>query len=122
MQALVTLPERLPPLSVIRPLLPAGLLLPFPQGKCFVPIEEILVLSSERNYTRFHFCDGSTLIYSRTLGKILTRLPAHAFTRIHRSHAVNRLHIRTISCCCAELVDGSAWAVSRRRGRRQSKG
>ena len=118
MQARSTLPEHPAPLTVIRPLLPAGLLLPFPHGKCFVPADHILALSGERNYTRFHFRDGRTLLYSRTLSHMLSLLPTHAFARIHRSHAVNRQHIHTITESCVELVDGSGWAVSRRRGRK----
>lgn len=119
MPALSTLSEHPAPLAIIRPLLPAGLLLPFPHGKCFVPVGHILALSGERNYTRFHFRDGRTLLYSRTLGHMLSLLPTHAFARIHRSHAINRQHIHTLSECCVELVDGSAWAVSRRRGRKK---
>ena len=119
MQALSTLPELVAPLSVIRPLLPAGLLLPFPHGKCFVPADHIMALSGERNYTRFHFRDGRTLLYSRTMSHMLSLLPPHAFARIHRSHAVNRQYIHTISENCVELLDGSAWAVSRRRGRKK---
>lgn len=117
MQALSTLPEPSARQPVIRPLLPAGLLLPFPHGKCFVPADHIMALSGERNYTRFHFRDGRTLLYSRTLGHMLSLLPTHAFARIHRSHAVNRQYIRTIDAFSVELVDGSEWAVSRRRGR-----
>lgn len=117
MQALSTQPEPCASLTIIRPLLPAGLLLPFPHGKCFVPVGHILALSGERNYTRFHFRDGHTLLYSRTLGHMLSLLPTHTFARIHRSHAVNRQHIHTITDCYVELEDGSAWAVSRRQGR-----
>ena len=119
MQALSTLPEHPASLTVIRPLLPAGLLLPFPHGKCFVHADHILALSGERNYTRFHFRDGHTLLYSRTLGHMLSLLPTNAFARIHRSHAVNRQHIHTLTECYVELVDGSEWAVSRRRGRKK---
>ncbi|WP_373330959.1 LytR/AlgR family response regulator transcription factor [Salmonirosea aquatica] len=119
MQARSTLPKPVVPLTIVRPLLPAGLLLPFPHGKCFVPADHILALSGERNYTRFHFRDGGTLLYSRTLGEMLTRLPAHSFERIHRSHAVNRQYIHTISENGVELVDGSVWGVSRRKGRKK---
>lgn len=109
-----------PVLTILRPLLPeisppAGLLLLFPNGRRFVPAEQILALSSERNYTHIHFTNGRILLYSKTLGYLLDRLPALAFARIHRSHAVNREHIRSIDSALVELVDGSAWAVSRRR-------
>lgn len=101
--------------TAIRPLLPTGLLLPFPHGKCFVPADHILALSGERNYTRFHFRDGRTLLYSRTMSHVLSLLPPHTFARIHRSHALNRQYIHTINSSSVTLVDGSAWAVSRRR-------
>ena len=117
MQARSTLHKPSTPLTVICTLLPAGLLLPFPQGKCFVPADDILALSSERNYTRFYFRDGRTLLYSRTLSHMLSLLPPHAFARIHRGHAVNRQHILTTSDGGVELVDGSIWRVSRRLGK-----
>lgn len=115
MQARSTLPEPSATLTVIRPLLPAGLLLPFPRGKCFVPADHILALSGERNYTRFHFRDGRTFLYSKTLSEALSRLPAHAFARIHRSHAVNRQYIHTTFKSRILLSDGSEWIVSRRK-------
>ncbi len=116
MQALST-PHDLPApaLSRLRPLSPEGLLLPYPKGQRFVPADHILALSGDRNYTRFHFRDGRTFLYSKTLGYILTLLPAHAFARIHRSHAVNREYIHTVFKESIVLVDGSEWGVSRRK-------
>ncbi|WP_373512257.1 LytR/AlgR family response regulator transcription factor [Persicitalea sp.] len=116
MQALSTSYEPVAPVpTVLRPLLPEGLSLPYPKGNRFVPADHILALSGDRNYTRFHFRDGRTFLYSKTLREILSRLPAHAFTRIHRSHAVNRQHIRTVFKDSIVLVDGSEWGVSRRK-------
>lgn len=119
-----------PPLSaltILRPLLtevssPAGLWLPFPGCRRFVPAEQILALAGERNYTHIHFTNGRTLLYSKTLGYLLDLLPTPAFARIHRSHAVNRQHIRTIDPSLVVLVDGTEWAVSRRKGRLTRKG
>lgn len=112
-----TIPSKLPvsQLTVVRSLPPDGLLLPFPHGRCFVPTAQIVALHAERNYTCLHFCDGRTLLYSRTLGDLLALLPAKAFARIHRSHAINRQYIRTVMKSRIVLTDGSAWAVSRRR-------
>jgi two-component system, LytTR family, response regulator len=101
--------------TVIRPLPVQGLRLPFPDGKRFVTAENIIALRSLGNYTFFHFQDGSTLLYSRTLRHVLGRLPASCFARIHRSHAINRHHIHTYSTTHVLLSDGSEWTVSRRR-------
>jgi len=118
MQALLLAPNApLSALTILRPLPPAGLLLPFPRDRRFVPAEQILAMSGERNYTRIYFTNGCKLLYSKTLGYVLGLLPTPAFSRIHRSHAVNRQYIRTIDAFSVELVDGSAWAVSRRKGR-----
>ena len=113
--------------TIVLPLLPespspAGLWLPFPNGRRFVPAEQILALAGERNYTHIHFTNGRRLLYSKTLGHLLDLLPALAFARIHRSHAVNRQHIHTIDSSKAELVDGTEWAVSRRKGRVTRRG
>ncbi len=96
--------------------LPAqGLRLPFPDGKHFIPAEQIVALRSIRNYTLIHFLDRPTLLYSRTLSHVLRRLPTSYFARIHRSHAINRQHIHTLSDLHVLLTDGSKWVVSRRR-------
>lgn len=111
------IPPELPvsQLTVVRSLPPDGLLLPFPHGRCFVPAAQIVALHAERNYTCLHFRDGRTLLYSRTLGDLLALLPAQAFARIHRSHAVNRQYISTVTKSQIVLTDGSTWVVSRRR-------
>ena len=104
-----------PALTILRPLPLEGLTLPYPKGNRFVAADHILALSGERNYTRFHFRDGRTFLYSKTLSEILSRLPAHAFARIHRSHAVNRQYVHTVLKDSIVLTDGSAWGVSRRK-------
>ncbi len=73
------------------------------------------ILLSAVPWVAFCFCIGRTLLYSRTLGDLLPLLPAHAFARIHRSHAVNREYIHTIFKSSIVLVDGSEWGVSRRK-------
>lgn len=102
-------------LTVLR--LPAkAICLPFPEGKRWVPYRSIVACQSEGNYTRLFFRNGTSLLYSRTLGYVLTLLPKDAFTRIHRSHAVNRYYIEIIKTGSVRLKDGTVWAVSRRRG------
>ncbi|MBU1821010.1 MAG: LytTR family transcriptional regulator [Bacteroidetes bacterium] len=119
---LLSTPSESPALrSVNYPLLPTKLLLPFRQGKCFVPAAGIVALSSERNYTHPHFRHGSTLLYSKPLGEMLARLPIHSFNRIHRSHAVNRQCIRNISKSGVELVDGSVWGGGQKSKRLAGK-
>ena len=114
MQALSTSYELFIPGKVpSRSLATDGLELPFPKGRKFVPAADILALSGERNYTRFHFRNGRTLLYSKTLGDMLGLLPA--FARIHRSHAVNQHYIHTVFKDSIVLVDGSEWGVSRRK-------
>ncbi|WP_165933387.1 LytTR family DNA-binding domain-containing protein [Arundinibacter roseus] len=92
-----------------------GLFLPYPHGKVCVPLSNILVIQSERNYTRLYFRDGTQFLYAVTQKKLLSKLPTALFDRIHRGYAVNRMHISRICPTCVQLIDGSVWAISRRR-------
>lgn|GEM_PF-1427240 len=99
-------------LTVVRSLPTEALRLPFAADRRWVPYQSIVVCKSEGNYTRLYFRSGTTLLYSRTLGYILTLLPGDTFTRIHRSHAVNRSYIKVTTESKVVLNNGSAWTFA----------
>jgi two-component system LytT family response regulator len=67
----------------------------------YLPIEKILYLSSDTNYTNIHFLsDNSELIAitsTKNLGYYETRLQNSGFIRIHQSFLINGRHVRKIS-------------------------
>lgn len=60
----------------------------------FVKPEEIIVCSSDSNYTMIYLVNGRKKLISRTLKEFEELLRAHNFFRPHHSHLVNLEHIR----------------------------
>ncbi|MCD6091784.1 MAG: response regulator transcription factor [Bacteroidales bacterium] len=58
-----------------------------------ISIEDVVALTSERNYTRFYFRDRPNIIVSRTLKEFEGVLSDFGFLRIHRSHMINLKYI-----------------------------
>ncbi|QDZ08489.1 LytTR family transcriptional regulator [Sphingomonas panacisoli] len=57
---------------------------------------QILSISAADDYCEVHLADGRTLLVSSTFSGLLASLPP-GFPRIHRSHAVNRVHIASVA-------------------------
>ncbi len=81
---------------------------------------EILFFEGESNYTRIHFNDGSKVLVSYTLKKVMEALPASSrFLRIHRTYVVNTLfvsdRIENPEGHYFILVNGLTLPISRRR-------
>lgn len=72
-----------------------------------ISISEIVALSSDRNYTRFHFKDRPEIIVSKTLKEFENMLNGYSFLRVHRSHVINLKYIERF-----EKTDGG-YAVMR---------
>jgi DNA-binding LytR/AlgR family response regulator len=95
----------------------AGLVLPFPKGRQAVSPASIVRLESDTNYTTFWFADGTCLCVAVTLKRLIPRLPAGLFFRVHRKHLVNRAFMHTLDVARLRLTltTGACVAVSRRR-------
>lgn len=61
-----------------------------------VDLTEISHLESEANYVVLHHINGSKLLSRSTMTTFLEQREANLFLRIHRSFAVNKLHIEGI--------------------------
>jgi len=72
-----------------------------------VPINEVVTLDSDRNYTRFRFLERDSIIVSKTLKEFDTLLCNYGFMRIHRSHMINLKYIERF-----EKMDGG-YAIMR---------
>ncbi len=58
-----------------------------------IAIDDVVALSSDRNYTRFYFVNKPNIIVSRTLKEFEGMLQGFSFMRIHRSHIINLKYI-----------------------------
>jgi two-component system, LytTR family, response regulator len=106
--------------SAIAALLPArpdGLVLPFPTGRRWVSLQQIIRLEGDGNYTTFFFADGSRLMVALTIKRLLARVPADKFIRIHRKHLINRAFVAGIQegSFSIDLSNGDSISIARRR-------
>jgi two-component system LytT family response regulator len=60
----------------------------------FVDPDDIIVCSSDSNYTMVHLCGGRKKLISRTLKEFEGLLEELHFFRIHHSHLVNLKHVK----------------------------
>jgi hypothetical protein len=84
-----------------------------------VPLDEIVAVTSARNYVEFHLAGGRKPLVRETLAKVEEELAAAGFLRTHRSWLVNPAHVRTITPAAAgdfrlELDGGVTAPLSRR--------
>lgn len=100
--------------------LPISLILPFYDNRKNVDLENIVCLTSHRNYTEFRFISGKSLLVSTTLKRYEELLLASPyFYRISRSCIINIKHItnyegRRLSAKVT-LLGGYSFEFSRRR-------
>lgn len=83
------------------------------------PIEEIVAVTSARNYVEFHLVGGDKPLVRETLAKVEQDLARAGFLRTHRSWLVNPAHVRAITPAAAgdfrlELAGGLTAPLSRR--------
>jgi two-component system LytT family response regulator len=92
--------------------------IPTNKGVNIIDLENILRIQSISNYCRIYFTDKT---YPLTVAKLLQwfedNLPAETFVRTHRTHLVNRNHIRDVSLSShlLHLSNGDNISISRRR-------
>ena len=64
------------------------------RGYEFILWEEIVCLEADGETTQFHMREGGKKISTEALGEVARKLPTDDFCRVHRSHIVNRAHVR----------------------------
>jgi DNA-binding LytR/AlgR family response regulator len=62
----------------------------------FIPVENILYVSADRQYTNIFTTNGKRFILKRTIGKWEEILPSKYFVRIHRSTLINLNYVNKI--------------------------
>ena len=72
--------------------------LPDTFGINLVPVDEILFCEADNNSTKVHFLkDRKSLFVTKTLGKIMEKLPTNKFCRISRSHTIHLDYVSSYS-------------------------
>ncbi|WP_428660725.1 LytR/AlgR family response regulator transcription factor [Runella sp.] len=88
------------------------------KGMFFVPLNEILWLEADNNYTTLHLTSGAKLLTSRAIGEYEDILTPLDFFRIHQSTIINLQHLQEYVRGEGGLViltNGQELEVSRRR-------
>ncbi|RFS13558.1 LytTR family DNA-binding domain-containing protein [Emticicia sp. C21] len=82
-----------------------------------IPLEQILFLQADINYTQIFLSCGRTLLSGFTLKKYEDFFEQENFLRVHRSYLINRNHIHHYDSSSSNiyLSDGTVIGVSRRR-------
>jgi two-component system, LytTR family, response regulator len=95
----------------------SDLTLPFWGYRKAMPMQNIVRLEGEGNYTLFHFADGTRLMVSLTLKKMESRLDPKVFARPHKKNIVNMLYLEGMhrQQHTVDLANGDRIEVSRRK-------
>lgn len=91
---------------------------PSANGFELLPLEEIVRLEADSNYTTIHTLANKKRVISKPLGHFENLLPPKNFFRVHASHVIHLKHIRRYVKGRGghlEMLDGSVVPVSARR-------
>lgn len=94
------------------------LALPTSDGLVFVPLDNIIRLQSDSNYTTFYLTGPEKMLVSRTLGEFEEQLEQNNFCRVHHSHIINLAHLKRYVRTdggYAQMSDGTNVEISRRK-------
>jgi len=94
------------------------LALPTSDGLVFVPMDNIIRLQSDSNYTTFYLTGPEKMLVSRTLGEFEEQLEQNNFCRVHHSHIINLAHLKRYIRTdggYAQMSDGTNVEISRRK-------
>ncbi len=85
-----------------------------------IPLNEIIFLKADSNYTEFHLLNGKKQLSPRTLKHHENSQSMRHFVRVNKSFLLNPSYIDSINrarsaAVMVRLVDGTEVVVSRRR-------
>jgi two-component system LytT family response regulator len=88
------------------------------QGLEFIPVNQILHVEADKNYSIFHLIDKKKITASKTLKDIEEYLEDYQFLRVHQSHLINLRYVRKYQKGEGGVVimdDGTNIVVSRQK-------
>jgi two-component system, LytTR family, response regulator len=77
-----------------------------------IPLNEIEYIESLEDYIRIHTIAGKPVMTLMTLKKVLEKLPAEQFRRIHRSYIVSAAKVKSVQGRKLRLLSGKELPVS----------
>ncbi len=77
-----------------------------------IPLADIEYIESLEDYIRIHLSAGKPVMTLLTMKKVLEKLPATAFSRIHRSYIVATDKVRSVLNRKAKLISGIELPIS----------
>lgn len=77
-----------------------------------IEINEILYLESLEDYVKIHLSNGKMIMTLTTLKKVIDKLPADRFKRIHRSYVVSVKAVQSVANRKAHLVNDIVLPIS----------
>ena len=89
------------------------------EGLYFFHADEIIRLEASSNYTYIHFTNRKPLLIAKVLGEYETMLDPLGFVRTHRSHLINKKHIRFIDVSGQVIMQDTSRAEISRRKRKE---
>ncbi len=82
----------------------------------FVEVESIIRCEGWQKYTKIYLQDGACIVSSYNIGVYKDMLSSYGFYSCHKSHLINKIHIRTYKKEGSVVMsDGSNVPVSRRK-------
>ena len=98
--------------------IPKKIIVPTVNGFEFLDVGDIIRCESEINYTTIYLKDKHKLVVAKTLKEFEEMLSGHSFFRVHNSHLINLVFIKSYNKGkggSVKLVDGTEIEVSSRR-------
>ena len=92
--------------------------IPFDRGIRMVQAEKIIRIESLSNYSKIFFVSGYPMTVAKVLQWFEDNLPEQMFTRVHRSHLVNKIFVHEINrtkYANILLTNGETIPISRRK-------
>lgn len=77
-----------------------------------VDVKEIVYLESMEDYVKIHLSNGKMVLTLTTLKKVIDKLPADKFRRIHRSYVVAIKAVQSVANRKAQLSTGTILPIS----------
>jgi FG-GAP repeat/LytTr DNA-binding domain len=86
-------------------------------GDYLIDTSAIVRVEASSNYSKIFFSDGKMMVTAKLLSWFEEKLPPQSFTRMHRSHLINKnyLHLHQHFGKSVEMQNGNSIPVSRRR-------
>lgn len=94
------------------------LAIPTLQGYTMLPVESIIYLTAQKDYTLIHCAGKAPLCSSSNIGYYEEMLAGYGFFRLHHSHIINRKHMQAYYKSDGgqvQMNDGTFIPVSRRK-------